>query len=199
MKSLGFSVLRMDQMTLGWDVRTTGEEDGFHYGFNVESMGSMVIANVVCNAEGGIFEGDAEGWYEVGEKLKVDYNYEHLKYVMKRSEATRPLEHPRRGNPPHGIFELVSASRFKICRRCGAPPGTCDSRRADRKWVVARDNTPCGDDQIRSERQKRRAKRRAKRGTKRLVYCCLVAPLSSWRSSSLAQALSVRLLKANSH
>ena len=81
-KNLGFSVLRMDQLSIGWDVSTTGNQDGFHYGFNALSMGSMIVVNMICNIGADDFQ--KGNFYTIGAKLDVQYNADGLMYEYKR-------------------------------------------------------------------------------------------------------------------
>ncbi|GMH46960.1 hypothetical protein TrRE_jg328 [Triparma retinervis] len=85
-KNLGFSVLRLDQLTMGWDVTTTGQMDGFHYNFNAMSMGAMIVINTICNIP---LKDYAEGrFYDVGEKLKVDSDSSDLLYTYEKKTVT---------------------------------------------------------------------------------------------------------------
>lgn len=82
----GFSVLRLDQLTMGWDVTTTGQMDGFHYNFNAMSMGAMIVINTICNIP---LKDYAEGrFYDVGEKLKVDSDSSDLLFTYKKTTVT---------------------------------------------------------------------------------------------------------------
>ncbi len=106
---LGFIPIDLEQMTMMWDVKSTAGEDGFHYGFNVEAMTSVIISNIICNGE---------DQSKVGKGIEVDINNPGFTFYTYREENKGEYKfkmgHPT--GPEMSDPALMSLARFHDIR-----------------------------------------------------------------------------------